>query len=81
VPNRKSTRHAALSAERSQALGERLRDARKRSEVTQEALAQTAGVWPGHIQRIERGVANPTVATLYALADALGVDVRTLLPD
>jgi transcriptional regulator with XRE-family HTH domain len=54
---------------------------RQRAELTQEALAQASGVGTEHIQRIERGAANPTVATIYAISDALGVQARVLLPD
>lgn len=49
--------------------------------MTQEALAHASGVGTEHIQRIERGVANPTLATVYAIGDALRVETRSLLPD
>lgn len=81
VPGRKSTPHVPLSEERSKAIGERLRQARHAARITQEALAQASGVGAEHIQRIERGVANPTVATLYAICDALRIPARALLPD
>jgi transcriptional regulator with XRE-family HTH domain len=62
-------------------LGERVRAARRSAEVTQEALAHASGLGAEHIQRIERGVANPTLATLYALSDALQVQPQSLMPD
>lgn len=62
-------------------IGEHIRRARQATHLTQEALAQASGVGPEHIQRIERGAANPTLATLYAISDALQVHLRTLLPD
>ena len=77
----KSSGHVALSAARAGALGARLRAARNTAELTQEVLAQASGIGTEHIQRIERGAANPTLATLYALADALKVQAETLLPD
>ncbi|WP_175479465.1 helix-turn-helix domain-containing protein [Geodermatophilus siccatus] len=81
MPGRKSTPHVRLSPERSKALGERVRQARQHAEVTQEALSHASGVGAEHIQRIERGAANPTVATIYAIGDALQVQARTLMPD
>ena len=40
--------------------------------MTQEALAQEAGVTVGHMSMIERGHSNPTWSTVKAIADALG---------
>jgi transcriptional regulator with XRE-family HTH domain len=42
------------------------------------ALAAASGVGKATLSRIEAGQANPTVETLYALADALGVSFGTL---
>ncbi len=81
MSGRKVARHVALSPERSKALGDRLRGARAEARLTQEALAETSRIGTEHIQRIERGVSNPTLGTLYALADALRLDTRSLLPD
>ncbi|WP_236833828.1 helix-turn-helix domain-containing protein [Blastococcus sp. KM273129] len=69
-----------LNSERSRALGDRLRQARRAADLTQEALAQASGVGTEHVQRIERGAGNPTVATLYALSDALHIPIANLLP-
>lgn len=49
--------------------------------MTLEALAHEAGLAPKHLQVLERGAGNPTAATLYGLAGALGVEPRELLPD
>ena len=76
-----SAERIALSADRSRDVGARLRDARLRADMTQESLAQASGVAVRHIQRIEVGAGNPTIGTLYALTDALGVDVRQVLPE
>ncbi|MFQ1000490.1 helix-turn-helix domain-containing protein [Modestobacter sp. SSW1-42] len=72
--------HASLSPDRSSAVGERVRQARHAAQLTQEGLAQAADLGTTHLQRIERGVANPTLATLYALGDALRVHPRDFLP-
>jgi len=55
-------------------VGERLRWARERQLLTQEALAARAGVLDVTISRTENGHTTPTVGTLRKLADALGVD-------
>ncbi len=68
-----------LSVERRNGLADRLREARARAGLTQEQLADRTGVATEHLQRLERGVGNPTLATVYALADAVGCDVRELL--
>lgn len=39
--------------------------------MTQEALAQEAGVTVGHMSMIERGHSNPTWATVKAVSAAL----------
>ena len=48
----------------------RLRDA---AGLTQEALAERAGMSQQYISDLERGKRNPTVVTLYEPAQALGV--------
>lgn len=54
------------------ALGKAIREFRQERGMTQEALAQEAGVTVGHMSMIERGHANPTWSTVKAIADALG---------
>ncbi len=54
----------------------RLRDA---AGLTQEALAERAGMSQQYISDLERGKLNPTVVTLYELATALGVGVGELV--
>jgi DNA-binding XRE family transcriptional regulator len=61
-------------------LGAGMRELRKAAGLTQEQLAGGAKLDVKHVQAIERGIGNPTVATLLALARALEVDVRDLLP-
>jgi transcriptional regulator with XRE-family HTH domain len=58
-------------------LGENLRAARGGVSVLE--LSRRSGVARNTIAALERGVGNPTVDTLYALADALGVPLASLL--
>lgn len=48
--------------------------------LSQEALAEMAGVDRTYISGIERGVRNPTIRTAGRIAEALGVPLRDLLP-
>ncbi len=61
------------------ALGRRIRDARVASGITQEKLAQALNVSNAYISLIERGDRNPPIATVLAIAHALGISPRELL--
>lgn len=60
------------------ALGKAIRPLREERGMTQEALAQEAGITVGHMSMIERGHSNPTWATVKAIAAALGVPMVEL---
>jgi transcriptional regulator with XRE-family HTH domain len=59
-------------------LGEEVRERRKRWELSQEALAHLAGIHTNVVGRLERGAYNPTVLTLLAVAEKLGVSLAEL---
>jgi len=63
------------------ALGRWLRLLRQARHMSQEQLADTAGVARTIIGRIERGEINFGVLYLWQLAAGLGVQVRDLFPD
>jgi transcriptional regulator with XRE-family HTH domain len=54
------------------ALGEAVRLARAERGLSQEQLADAAGVHVTHLGGVERGVRNPNYATVVRLARALG---------
>jgi transcriptional regulator with XRE-family HTH domain len=56
-----------------------IRRLRARQDITQEELAEKASLGAVHVRSIERGVENVTLATLVAIADALGVAPGLLL--
>ena len=56
-----------------------VRALRKGKKLSQEALADLCGYHRTYVGMIERGERNITIATLEALAGALGVDPRVLL--
>ena len=61
-------------------LGKRIRSARKDCQLTQQELADQAGLAVKTIQDIEKGRKNPTYETLCLLIDRLGVSANTLFP-
>lgn len=56
-------------------LGEAVRLLREKRGITQERLAQDAGVTTGTISLVERGRSNPAWGTVRALASGLGVSM------
>ena len=56
-------------------IGPRLRDLRKGRGLTLDALAASSGVSRSMLSQIERGQANPTIATVWNLTRALGVEL------
>jgi transcriptional regulator with XRE-family HTH domain len=61
-----------------QELGQRIRERRRQSRVTLRQLADKVDLTESYVSQIERGVANPSVATLRRLADGLGTDMASL---
>lgn len=56
-----------------------LREARRRSGLTQRDLAERAGTSQSAIARIERGQSSPTLATLERLLGSAGFEVALQL--
>ncbi|CAH1745180.1 protein of unknown function [Thauera humireducens] len=56
-----------------------LRQLRKERGLSQEVLAERAGLHRNFISLIERGESQPTIDTLFRLADALGVPAVDLV--
>ena len=61
-------------------LSKTIRHYRKLAGISQEVLAQKAGLTKDHIGLIERGkLTNPTLKTAFYLAKALGIKVQDLV--
>lgn len=60
-------------------VGANMRKAREAMGVSQEELADLAGVHRTYVSGVERGVRNPTVTVLERLAKALKVKPGSLL--
>lgn len=62
-----------------QAVGQAVRRLRTERGLTQEQLAEAAGLHPRYVSDVERGQRNLGVVNVERLARALGVDLPTLM--
>ena len=60
-------------------VGERLAALRQAQALSLDELSRRAGVSKSMLSQIERAQANPTVAVVWRLANALGVDMGEML--
>ncbi|MBB5205474.1 transcriptional regulator with XRE-family HTH domain [Inhella inkyongensis] len=60
-------------------VGEALAALRAKRQLTLDELSRRAGVSKSMLSQIERNQANPTVAVVWRLAHALGVEISELL--
>ncbi|MCP9760768.1 XRE family transcriptional regulator [Aquitalea sp. S1-19] len=63
----------------SQHFGGLLKQLRTERKLSQEAFAERAGVHRNFVSLLERGINQPSLDTLFALADALEMDVAELI--
>ncbi|MVF12328.1 helix-turn-helix transcriptional regulator [Ketobacter sp. MCCC 1A13808] len=61
------------------AFGQKVREIRKSKGLSQEALADIAGVDRSYMGHIERGEKNITLTKIYQIAEALNIDASELL--
>ncbi len=59
--------------------GSNVRIVRRLRDLSQEELAESAGIYRSHITLIERGEINFSVDTMERVAKALALEVRDLL--
>lgn len=62
-------------------VGERIKAIRQQKGITQDRLADMAGLNRAHLYRLETGRQSMTLRTLKIVADALDVRVRELVKD
>ncbi len=60
-------------------VGERIKQARKKKNLTHEDLFASTGVTQGALSKIERGVVNVSAENLFLISRALGVTVDWLI--
>jgi transcriptional regulator with XRE-family HTH domain len=62
-------------------IGRAIKKLRTNRGLTLEELAEKSGCTPGFISQVERNQAVPSITTLYAIAEVLGVKVTDFFPD
>lgn len=62
-------------------IGKRIRETRKKKNLTQALLAEISGVEPSHISHIERAATKLSLPTLVSIANALEVSLDELVYD
>ena len=63
------------------AIGQRIKIARIKKGITQEAVADLIDITPAHMSNVETGKTKVSLPTLIEIANALSVSVDTLLSD
>ena len=61
--------------------GKKVRAVRKSKGISQEVLADLAGLHRTYVSSVERGERNVTITTIEKLARALGVTMSALIPE
>jgi transcriptional regulator with XRE-family HTH domain len=60
------------------AFGTHLRSLRKKAGLTQEEIADRAGIHVTYLSGVERGLRNPSIRNVRRLAQALGMPTKEL---
>ena len=60
-------------------VGSNFERVRREKGLTQEQVAELSGFSQQYLSGLERGRRNPTIVSIYELAQALGVDYLELL--
>ena len=71
--SRKFTSDPFLSA-----FGSHLRSLRRQAGLSQEEIADKAGIHVTYLSGVERGLRNPSIRNVRRLAQALGIPTREL---
>lgn len=66
-------------SEAARILGERVREHRQKFALSQDDVANLAGLNVSNYGKIERGLSNPTFHTVLRIASVLGVDPAVLV--
>ena len=60
--------------------GQKLRRIRQKKHISQEKLAELAGLHRTYVSSVERGERNVTIETIEKFAEALGIKMAQLMP-
>ena len=61
------------------AFGRALRELRQQKEMSQEALAEAAGLDRSFVSLVERGIQSPNIVVLIKIAEVLKVSAASLI--
>ena len=61
------------------AFGQVLRETRKKRGVSQERLALDSGMDRAYLSRLERGITQPTLETIFRLSKVLGISPSVIV--
>ena len=59
--------------------GKNLKNIRQNKKITQEKLAELAGIGRSYLSEVERGIKNISLTKIEAIANALDVKIYELL--
>jgi len=62
-------------------LGTVLKDARLKKKVTQAKLAEVCDLDEDYVSKIERGVRQPSISTLFVISDALNTPIAGIIAE
>lgn len=57
-------------------MGQVIREARREEKITQTELGKRIGANKSYISRIENGLIDPTISTIYSIISALGLRIE-----
>lgn len=67
-----------LQERRLREFGATVRSYRQRAELSQEQFADLAGLHRTYVGSVERGERNVSLANIYAISDALSIEISEL---
>lgn len=70
-----------VSTKEKPSLGAKIRQYRKQQQLTLSELAEQCDISPSFLSQIERNQANPSVTTLYTLADKFEVSIASFFEE
>ena len=71
--------HSKMTDKVLKRIGSKLQAARKLKGLTQEQVADKAGITSNYYAQIERGERNPTTTVITTIISAIGVDISDIL--
>ncbi len=61
-------------------MGQVIREARREEKITQSELGKRIGANKSYISRVENGLIDPTISTIYSIITALGLRIEIVQP-